>query len=96
MPKRGAPAELDAIKVVKIDCMILAHKSQPLPVPAITECGVTCITINSADSWLNKIVGDRCMGRHTIGGEGTRRRDLSRDGSTEAYFHGDRGVILGC
>ena len=60
MPKRVL--DIDAIKVEKVLCVLLSPKSQPLPISYITECGVTCVPINSADPWLNKVLGDRCRG----------------------------------
>ena len=62
MPKRGVRAESDNMKVEDVKCLILGPKAQPVPIPTIKECGVTCVPINCTDHWLNKIAGDRCRG----------------------------------
>ena len=62
MPKRSGSAHAGAIRVEHVACVTRGDKSQPLPVPTITECGVTCVPINSSDAWLNKIVGERTRG----------------------------------
>ena len=62
MPKRSGSADAGAIKVEQGACAIRGGKSEPLPIPTVTECGVTCVPINSSAHWLNKIVGDRVRG----------------------------------
>ena len=43
-------------------CVIWGSKRNLVPIPLIQECGATCVAINSADGWLNKVVADRCRG----------------------------------
>ena len=62
MPKRSGSADAGAIKVEQVACVIRGGKSEPLPIPTVTECGVTCVPINSSAHWLNRIVGDRVRG----------------------------------
>ena len=62
MPKRADHAAVDCIRLEKVDCVILGGKKCPVPIPVITERGVTCVPVNSTDMWLNKVVGDRCRG----------------------------------
>ena len=58
MPKRRV-IEIDDLRVESVPCIIVGASKPPVPIPLLTECGVTCIAINSTDAWLNKVVGDR-------------------------------------
>ena len=62
MPKRRPPSDVDTMRIAQHPCVILGPKKQPIPIPLIQECGATCVPINSADGWLNKVVADRCRG----------------------------------
>ena len=62
MPKRAHRHDLEAMKVEKIPCVALGPKHAPVPIPLITERGVTCVPLNSTADWLAKIVGIGCRG----------------------------------
>ena len=62
MPKRRPPSDVDTMRIAQHPCVILGPKKQPIPIPLIQEYGATCVPINSADGWLNKVVADRCRG----------------------------------
>ena len=62
MPKRKQAPALDDMRVEKIDCVILGRKVQPVPIPTIKECGVTCVPLNSTDHWLTQVASGRCRG----------------------------------
>ena len=60
MPKRGAPCDLVDMKVEKVDCVTLGGSHPPVPIPQVTERGVTCVPLNSAADWLVRIVSTGC------------------------------------
>jgi len=58
MPKRKVIVA-DDLTVQRIACIVVGATKTPVPIPLLIECGVTCVAINSTDTWLNKVVGDR-------------------------------------
>ena len=58
MPKRKV-IDVDDLKVENVPCILMGGSKLPVPIPLLSECGVTCVAINSTDVWLNKVVGDR-------------------------------------
>ena len=66
MPKRSGSGGASAITVEQVACVIRGGNKEPLPIPTVTECGVTCVPLNSSAYWLNKIVGDRVRGDGTL------------------------------
>ena len=58
MPKRKVIVA-DDLAVQSVACIVICATKSPVPIPLLTECGVTCVAINSADTWLNKVIGDR-------------------------------------
>ena len=66
MPKRKATVA-DDLTVERVACVVIGAMKTPVPIPLLLECGVTCVTINSTDTWLNKVVGDRIRSdRHFV------------------------------
>ena len=66
MPKRKAVV-VDDLTVERVACVIIGAMKTPVPIPLLLECGVTCVAINSTDTWLNKVVGDRIRSdRHFV------------------------------
>ena len=53
-----------AIRLEDLPCAIRGEgKSRKcVLIPTIKECGVTCVPINSSDSWLSQLLGDRARG----------------------------------
>ena len=66
MPKRKVIAA-DDLTVQSVPCIVIGATKPPVPIPLLTECGATCVAINSTDVWLNKVVGDRIRSdRHFV------------------------------
>ena len=62
MPKRTQAPALADLRLEKVECLVTGRKAQPIPIPQIQECGMTCVPINSTDHWLTQIASGRCRG----------------------------------
>ena len=64
MPKRRS-LQPPLLQIEDVPCAVLGKGIVPVPIPKFQEHGLTCVALNSTDSWLNRVVSDRTRGEAT-------------------------------